>query len=687
MWRKRSKLFSLVLLMVVFYAVANYYHQEKELKDNYSQLTVIKENEVAAFIAIGRQLGETGHWDELQERLNEARKYKFFDFYILQRKGIFLWGESTYGSVDKYKINFNVVDKAVFRKECTYYTTAIGEYKLTIGVVKDFEVYKKAWYQDEIAGFMTVEILIIFVLILGVGYWVLRDVMKIASRMKDGRGADLGDIKTNSYESEMMARSLSSFSNELTKSEEENRLYANQLLPSLRTELKSGQKPPYDFHCTMVRTDINNFSQIYSKHNVDELMSTINDFFTDVTHIVSRYEGFVHEFLGDEVIFYFKDQHHQNSFQTALAAVRDIQKAAEKYSEVTTKERGYPFTIKSSLAHGSIRFGPLVKGYTLAGAVLIETVRILSHVVEKNGNVIYVDSPNLKRIGDFCSFEEAVRVQLKGMDGQRTLYSCRRFKTFEQVLANFNEESALEIQLYRSDENIVELIEFLQRMHREGKDSESVTQKAIACMRGWDLTQTDGAPLRSVLGWIEDLLKNAKPDITNVRIVSSLARVIGTVGKQEFFASDIEPVLQRLLTHSDRRVVANALQVLTQFTDGDKPRLAHELSSNVDNRIAGNALIYDGLREITPLVLKRLGKMIHAKSPQKIAAGLYALGEIAFHYRTFDAVSFANQIELHELFSDIPKLTHHEDERVRRQATTALEKIADPALMNRAQAA
>ena len=52
----------------------------------------------------------------------------------------------------------------------------------------------------------------------------------------------------------------------------------------------------------------------------------------EVSHIVARYEGLVHEFVGDEVIFYFKDDDCKNSFMTALAAVFEINQAAARVS-------------------------------------------------------------------------------------------------------------------------------------------------------------------------------------------------------------------------------------------------------------------------------------------------------------------------------------------------------------------
>ena len=88
--------------------------------------------------------------------------------------------------------------------------------------------------------------------------------------------------------------------------ENENLLFKNQVLPALRKELESGQQAPYEFNCTLVRVDINNFTQIFSNHDRTEFMATINEFFVGVTHIVSRYGGFVHELIGVKCSFILK---------------------------------------------------------------------------------------------------------------------------------------------------------------------------------------------------------------------------------------------------------------------------------------------------------------------------------------------------------------------------------------------
>ena len=96
-----------------------------------------------------------------------------------------------------------------------------------------------------------------------------------------------------------------------------------------------------------------------------------------------------------------------------------------------------------------------------------------------------------------------------------------------------------------------------------------------------------------------------------------------------------------------------------------------------DNRVAANALVHEGLREISPFVVKRLRKMMRSREALRVSSALYALGEVAVHHKKRDSVYFSTRTDFQNLLQEIPRYVFHEDERVRRQALVAARKIAD----------
>ena len=143
--------------------------------------------------------------------------------------------------------------------------------------------------------------------------FTLKDITLMVREIRKGKRGKIGSIQARSAESQLFLQGLTGYARAVSDLEAENVRLGRQVLPSLQKEIHSGRKPPYDFNCTMVRTDINHFSTIFNTHNVTEFMATINEFFVGVSHIVSRYKGYVYEFIGDEVIFYFKVGGRQDS--------------------------------------------------------------------------------------------------------------------------------------------------------------------------------------------------------------------------------------------------------------------------------------------------------------------------------------------------------------------------------------
>jgi adenylate cyclase len=438
----------------------------------------------------------------------------------------------------------------------------------------------------------------------------------------------------------------------------------------------------------MVRTDINNFSTIYNNHSVDDFMRVINEYFTDVSHIVARYKGLIHEFLGDEVIFYFKDEDCLNSVETALSAIRDVNAAAERVQERTMKKYGYPFTVKSALAHGTIRFGPLVNGYSLAGSVLIESVRILSHVVEKEGNVACFEGANLNRLKDVTIAEDYARVNLKGFSGTKTLYRYVGHTPLADLLAQLSDESVAWLTYYRSDESLAQILRHLHE--QQERMEESVILKAIRVLRDVPVTKASEEIAGALLSWLEALsaFDTQGEGKSELRVLSAATMLAMNLIPQEGFTAEIDERLSRLLLVSDRRVVANVLDVLTHFKSGGDPKFVGNLLSHKDNRILANALVHEGHRDISPRVLKALRRMLSGKATDsdsqnaQTASALYAIGEIAAYHRSRDVVYYNAQVEFHAMVERLPEFALNNNVMIRRQAMAAARKIGDPNILN-----
>lgn len=623
------------------------------------------------------------NFEELKELLESRRRAHGINFWILLRDGKV--SESSLGTDELGRIRLRLDSPGDLFGESSYWYVAedLGEgLQLVVGLRYSESEFLKIEFGGQNKVILIRYLAGIIAIAIGLFAFFFRDIRKILAVVQNRQTRVFDGIKTRSRESALFVQGLSGYERAVQDLHLQNQTLGQQVLPALKKEILSGRTPPYDFNCTLVRTDINNFSKIFHTHSVDDFMRVINDFFKEVSHIVSRYNGLVHEFVGDEVIFYFKDEDHPNSFMIALSALRDINRAAARIHGHTMKRHGYPFTVKSSLAHGTIRFGPLVNGYSMAGSVLIETVRILAHVVEKDGNVIYFDGAHLPRVTDLCEASEAMRVQLKGLSGARSLFRCGGFAPLERVLGQLGETGAHvdDLTYYRDDASLIAIIDHL-RVNIGNLPTETML-KAIQILRGFQVTRSEPAVREVLISWLDHfaaMVEDSRWGKKANRIFSAGSMLVINLVPRNDFDREFEDRLSRLAGRlKEKRAVANVLEVLTHFKSGANPEFFADLLEHENNRIVANAIVHEGIRALSPAVIKRLGRMMKSKSAAHRASALHAVGELAAHHRERDIVYYSTNIEFLRLVQAIPGFVTHDEPMVRRQALIAARKAADP---------
>jgi adenylate cyclase len=466
-----------------------------------------------------------------------------------------------------------------------------------------------------------------------------------------------------------------------------------QVLPALKRELFSGLTPPYTFDCTLVRTDINGFSQIFNSPYRDRFATHIDDFFIGLTEIVSRYDGLIYEFVGDEAIFYFKDFTKEDydindqlgpstSLNRSIDAIRDIHSLASDIN-LRTKMEGHRFTVKSALAHGTLRFGAQVDGFSLSGGVLIETVRILSTVTDKQDNHLYFGSRHTAYLRDDLVTEKVGVFSLKGYSEDVALVRWTGSTPLTTHIANVTSTS-------HSTAPTNGAFDFVSQ-HRSDFSLETIISAAGAARDGWSLPLHLSLvhALRSIrvykahhplgetlLEWVSSSRSLAKQDPEWHRLVSAILMIFPALVPKSALTKKAEAELESLLDSDDTRTVANAIDVLTRYQIEPRVRPLKNLFASSNNRVAANALIHEGTRDLNDAVLSKIDNMIFGRSTEdaRRASGLYALGEIVRILRARDPVYYSTRVDLHRLVERTGDLTSHKNTSVADQATRVLAK-------------
>lgn len=563
-----------------------------------------------------------------------------------------------------------------------------GGQKLLLGLRYDREGFLKREFAHSM-GILWKYLAGVMALVLGVFVFFFRDIMKVVELLRSGKDTPVSALRklsrrASSREAHVLSQGLAAFQSSNAELEKERKLLSQQILPSFHRELKSGKTPPYDFECTLVRTDINNFTKIYNEHPVKEFVALINEFFVDVGHIVAKYRGFVHEFVGDEVIYYFKDEEVGDSAAMALAALREINAKAEEYHERATQERGHAFTIKSSLAHGSLHFGKFLEGFNIAGPPLIETVRVLSCIQERDGNKIAFEERHCERFREMARLEKYAEVQLKGYNGNVQLWSCEEHRDLGEFFVWDHEARLRTLKYYRDDRDVCRILSWMRESRGKTKDDNLMTM--IEVLRETRMSRSGGEPLRQLLRLLEsclleltDVALTDAPSLETRRFLASALRLIENFSPLGPVEPAAEQVLLESLRVEDARVVANGIETLTHLKR-EKSEVVKELIFHKDNRVAANALVHLGMKGLSPLVLRGLRRLIESKNAFATASGFYALGEIALHHRLRDPVYFKTQSDLQVLIDSLARYQKHAHASVRLQAERALLKARPGAL-------
>jgi hypothetical protein len=673
--RKLPLLFILVTGVCALFMVVNYDHQIRQDTDAYNAIITNRGHAIQSYLVLGEQLGQKQLWEDLNAKLEEARLAKQIDFYILQYRGHALWFGEKSGNLERIDIEFPLTTELFNSPSVSLRSIKIGDdYQLTLGLDRDLDGFLA---EQAPRRYNVLFGQFIYIITL-VGIFSLRDITLMVREIRRGKRGRVGKIQSRSAESELFLKGLTGYAQAVADLEAENVRLGRQVLPSLQKEIHSGRKPPYDFSCTMVRTDINHFSTIFNTYNVTEFMATINEFFDEVSRIVARYGGLIHEFVGDEVIYYFKDDEHANSFAIALSAIRDVNALAQRFHESTTASRGYPFTVKSSAAHGKVRFGPLVGGFTIAGAVLIETVRILSFISERDENTVYFNGINEQRLRGIIQSFDRMQVKMKGYQSEVRLHQYAAHLPLEHVLKTLNLKNVDQLFYYRSDRDLISIVSHLH-LNAAAID-EATMLKAVRALREPYVARTEQSVSPHLRAWIEELLR--KPD--QAKILSAAVKLYINLVPRESFSDDDRNLLNQLLSVSDRRVVANTVEVVTHFaTTASVGAASHVKKIRDDLRILANAIVLDGKEELTGEVMKRLKALLKSKKANELASGLYALGELAHIHRTHDAAYFSAHVDFQNLIASLDLFAQHTTTMVRRQALTAARKAANDQVISK----
>ncbi len=181
---------------------------------------------------------------------------------------------------------------------------------------------------------------------------------------------------------------------------------------------------------TIMFTDIRNFTPLSETMPAEEVVAILNQYLTNMTSIIFKYEGTIDKFLGDGLmaIFGAPISHTDDVLRATISAV-EIQHLLQNENIKRQKANRQPIYVGIGINVGEAVVGNIGSQDRLDYTVIGDTVNLASRLEElaKGGEIVISEAvyqdlkkSELTRLG--VKFSQSIRVKVKGKAEEVNIY-------------------------------------------------------------------------------------------------------------------------------------------------------------------------------------------------------------------------------------------------------------------------
>nr|BFD65051.1 hypothetical protein HAGR004_00730 [Bdellovibrio sp. HAGR004] len=640
---RRSVVISIVAVFWLGYVIASSTQfffdvksaTENEILKRQQQMQFVQESFIPAVLSENRSL--------LKDRLEAARKIHMLDFYILQKDREVLEWYNNFNNLAGINADYKVFNQVLQNDQLAFRTVKLMDYRFTVGVLQD---KKNIMLQTALnmKGQIIQDILIVTLLAGLIVYIFLKDILSLTKILSTRDRSQLASIKSLSKEGQTLLKATQSYESTKQYLEHENRYYSDSLTPAILHEMKSGQKAPYAFQSTMIRVDLNGYTQIFLEKKDEYVTDIMNAYFIQARELIERYNGLIYQYVGDEIVFHIKEG-PQNSQAMALACLRSVFKAAQDIEDSLPAGADHCFKVKGSFVLGKIRFVNQDSGFALSGLPLIESARLLSQVDDKASSSATFYAEASESLKELCTIADTKETLLKGFSKPSTLYRAKEFTNIEKALA----ADITLLTYFRSDEDLCYAYKFLTQELEAGKDSTFFT--AFNILKTFKLKMSTEAQADGFTRFLSDILKLNQEQKANDKALSAVISLASNFVPAYLVKENLLEQLGVCLEHKDPRVQANAIIVLGDLAKDIAFLRRFVYSKN--NRVSADALLVSGKRDLDKELTEKLKEYLDSKNPLFQASGRFVVKSLGEHYKSSDPIFYETNPHLKELLTKL----------------------------------
>ncbi|MBO9666710.1 MAG: adenylate cyclase, partial [Bdellovibrio sp.] len=547
------------------------------IENKQSQMVFVQDSQISNLVADNTNL--------VTANLDKARELNLIHFFILQQGSKVVSFNNNGKSSDGIDTDYQVFNQVLATENIAFRTIKLMDYRLTVGVFqnKNKIIMQTAW---DYKGMILRDLFMVTAFLSLIVWLFLKDILDLSKILSSRDRSKMTNVRSLSKEGATLLHAAQTYEATQKTLSYENKVYTETLTPAIVHEIKSGRKAPYAFHTSMIRVDLNGFTQIFLDKKDEYVTDMMNTYFIRSREIIERYGGLIYQYVGDEIVFHIKEENN-NSQAMALACLRAIFEIAQDIEDNLPAGADHYFKVKGSFVAGRIRFVPQDSGYGLSGLPLIESARLLSQVDDKAKSSITFYNEASPQVSDLCVISETKSTMLKGFSTPAILCKVTEFTPIERLMGRHQLEY---LTYYRSDNDLIAIYKFIEKSLAE-KDETSFF-RVFSTLKNLKVQQTSLAQVAA----FENLLKvthklNAKKDISD-KVLASVISLSANLIPHAFVESSLLNFLEKCLEHKDPRTQANAIIVLGDLAK-DVTFLRQYIYAS-HNRVSADALLVTG---------------------------------------------------------------------------------------------
>jgi class 3 adenylate cyclase len=171
---------------------------------------------------------------------------------------------------------------------------------------------------------------------------------------------------------------------------------------------------------TVLFSDIRNFTKITERYSPEQLVSILNEYFSEMAKIIFKNEGSLDKYIGDAIVAVFGSLiPMENSARSAVHAAIEMMKRMPILNESLMQKHGLTMDIGVGINTGEVFLGNIGSPERMEFTVIGDTVNVASRFsgLARPGQIL-ITSETKDFLGPETQFIELPSVEVKGKTGK-----------------------------------------------------------------------------------------------------------------------------------------------------------------------------------------------------------------------------------------------------------------------------